>query len=72
MRNKPDQRPTVGEAFDLELAQVKYDPTRKTKPTIARSIVGRGEYSAVNDRVTTFVMLDEDTAPQGQAANDPA
>lgn len=72
MRNKPDQRPTVGEAFDLELAQVQYDPTRKTKPTVARSIVGRGEYFAINGRVTSFVMLDEETAPQGQAANDPA
>lgn len=72
MRNKPDQRPTVGEAFDLELAQVQYDPTRKTKPTVARSIVGRGEYYAVDGRITSFVMLDEDTVPQGQAANDPA
>lgn len=25
-----------------------------------------------NGRVTAFVMLDEETAPQGQAANDPA
>lgn len=71
MRNKPDTRPHVGEAFDLELAQVNYDPSRKTKPTVARSIVGRGEYFAVNGRVTAFVMLDENTAPQGQAANDP-
>lgn len=72
MRNKPDTRPHVGEAFDLELTQVNYAPTRKTKPTVARSIVGRGEYFAVNGRVTAFVMLDENTAPQGQAANDPA
>lgn len=70
MRNKPDQRPTIGQAFDLELAQVKYDPTRKTKPTLARSIVGRGEYFAINGRVTAFVMLDADTE-QPEAANDP-
>ena len=70
MRNKPDNRPRLGEAFDLELAQVKYDPTRKTKPAIARSIVGRGEYFAVNGRVTAFVMLDADTE-QPEAANDP-
>lgn len=72
MRNEPDNRPHVGEAFDLELAKVVYDPTRKTKPTIARSTVGRGEYFAIDGRVSAFVMLDEDSAPKGQAANDPA
>lgn len=72
MRNKPDSRPRVGEPFDLELAKVIYDPTRNAKPTIARSIVGRGEYFAIGGRVTAFVMLDEDTVPQEQAANDPA
>ena len=72
MRNKPDNRPHVGEAFDLELAKVVYDPTRKTKPTIARSTVGRGEYFAIDGRITAFVMLDEDLAPTGQAANDSA
>ena len=70
MRNKPDSRPRVGEAFDLELSKVVYDPTRKTKPSIARSIVGRGEYFAIGGRVTAFVMLDENTMPQEQAAND--
>lgn len=70
MRNRPDNRPHPGEAFDLELAQVKYDPTRKSKPTLARSIVGRGEYFAINGRVTAFVMLDADTE-QPEAANDP-
>lgn len=70
MRNKPDQRPSIGQAFDLELAQVKFDPTRKTKPTLARSIVGRGEYFAINGRVMAFVMLDADTE-QSEAANDP-
>ncbi len=70
MRNKPDSRPRVGEAFDLALAKVVYDPTRKTKPSIARSIVGRGEYFAIGGRVTAFVMLDENTMPQEQAAND--
>jgi hypothetical protein len=43
-----------------------------TKPTVARSKVGRGEYYAIDGRVTAFVMLDEDTAPKGEAANDPA
>ncbi len=70
MRNKPDFRPREGEAFDLELAKVVYDPTRKTKPSIARSIVGRGKYFAIGGRVTAFVMLDENTMPQEQAAND--
>lgn len=70
MRNKPDSRPHVGEAFDLELSKVIYDPTRKTKPTVERSTVGRGEYFAIDGRVTAFVMLDEDTAPRGDAAND--
>ena len=72
MRNKPETRPHVGEAFDLELSKVIYDPTRKTKPTVARSTAGRGEYFAINGRVAAFVMLDEDTAPKGEAANDPA
>jgi len=31
-----------------------------------------GEYFAVNGRVTAFVMFDEETVQQGQAANDPA
>lgn len=70
MRNKPDSRPRVGEAFDLELAKVIYDPNRKVKPTVARSIVGRGEYFAIGGRVTAFVMLDEDTSPNEDAAND--
>lgn len=70
MRNKPDSRPRVGEAFDLELAKVIYDPTHKTKPSIARSIEGRGKYFAIGGRVTAFVMLDENTMPQEQAAND--
>ncbi len=70
MRNKPAFRPRECAAFDLELAQVVYDPTRKTKPSIARSIVGRGEYFAIGGRVTAFVMLDENTMPQEQAAND--
>lgn len=69
MRNRPDNRPHVGETFDLELTQVKHDPTRKTKPTVARSIVGRGEYFAINGRVTAFVMLDDDTE-KTEAAND--
>jgi hypothetical protein len=71
MRNKPDSRPHVGEAFDLELTKVIYDPTRKTKPAIERSTVGRGEYFAIDGQVTAFVMLDEDAAPQCDAANDP-
>lgn len=71
MRNKPDNRPRVGEAFDLELSEVVYDPTRKTKPVIERSTVGRGTYFAVGGRVTAFVMLDEGSVHQGPAANDP-
>ncbi len=70
MRNKPDTRPHVGEVFDLELSKVIYDPSRKTKPTIARSTVGRGKYFAIGGRITAFVMLDENSAPQGEAAND--
>ncbi|QKV55910.1 MAG: hypothetical protein HT580_00465 [Dechloromonas sp.] len=60
----------MGEAFDLELAKVVYDPTRNTKPSIARSIVGRGEYFAIGGRITAFVMLDENAMPEEQAAND--
>ena len=72
MRNKPDFRPQVGESFDLELIEVVYDPTRKTKPTIARRIVGRGAYFAMGGRVTAFVMLDEHVPPLSLpvAAND--
>jgi hypothetical protein len=72
MRNKPDFRPQVDESFDLELAEVVYDPTRKTKPAITRSIVGRGAYFAIGGRVTAFVMLDEHDPPPSlrEAAND--
>lgn len=43
---------------------MRHKPDRRTH--------GRGEYFAVNVRVTAFVMLDEETAPQEQATNDPA
>lgn len=61
---------TVDKLAALKAQIAIYDPTRKTKPSIARSIEGRGKYFAIGGRVTAFVMLDEDTMPQEQAAND--
>lgn len=41
-------------------------PTRR----IERSVFAKGRYFGSSERVYAFVMLDEDTAPKGDAAND--
>jgi len=38
---------------------------------IERKVVSKGKYFGSGEQVYAFVMLDEDTAPKGEAANDP-
>ena len=52
--------------------------TPKAKPATAtatrrieRTEIATGRYFGSDDQVRAFVMLDEDTAPKGDAANDP-
>ena len=52
--------------------------TPKPKPATAtvmqrieRTVIATGRYFGSSEQVRAFVMLDEDTAPKGDAANDP-
>lgn len=38
---------------------------------IERTVITQGRYFGSSEQVCAFVMLDEDTAPKGDAANDP-
>jgi hypothetical protein len=43
----------------------------QTPQRVERKLYGKGQYIGNGDRLTAFVWLDDETAPKGEAANDP-
>lgn len=67
----PDTNPNPGKLNYQAKPRKAAKPEARRPELVEKKIYGRARYIGDGTRLTAFVWLDEESAPQGEAGNDP-